>query len=307
MTDAAPSKLRIWLMAARPKTLGAAVAPVIIGTAIAYADMLDIHWPSLVSALLGAMLIQIGTNFANDYFDFVKGTDTKERIGPTRATQAGLVSPKTMRLAFVATFAAALIPGAYIIYRGGWPFVLIGLVSIVCGILYTGGPFPLGYLGLGDVFVLIFFGPVAVCGTYYLHGLELTPAVAMPGVFDLLLAGIAPGLISVALLTVNNLRDVEQDKISGKKTLAVRFGRGFARLEFQACILLACLVLPLHFYWVTGNMLMWVVPAVTLPLASRTLRTVYRSTDGAALNRALGETGRLLIVFSIVFSAGWAL
>jgi len=307
MTTPAPSTLHIWLMAARPKTLGAAVAPVIIGTAIAYADMLDIHWPSLFCALLGAMLIQIGTNFANDYFDFVKGSDTTERIGPTRATQAGLVSPKTMRAAFILTFALALLPGAYIIWRGGWPFVVIGLVSIVCGILYTGGPFPLGYLGLGDLFVLIFFGPVAVCGTFYLHGLEFTPVVAMTNVTDLLRAGAAPGLISVALLTVNNLRDIEQDKVSGKKTLAVRFGRNFARFEFQACILLACLVLPLHFYWVTGKILMWVVPAVTLPLAQGALRTVYRSTDGAALNHALGATGRLLIVFSIVFSAGWAL
>lgn len=307
MTTDAPPALRIWLMAARPKTLGAAVAPVVIGTAIAYADLIDIHWPSLICALLGAMLIQIGTNFANDYFDFVKGSDTTDRIGPTRATQAGLVAPSTMRNAFLIAFALALIPGAYIMWRGGWPFLIIGLLSIVCGILYTGGPFPLGYLGLGDVFVLIFFGPVAVCGVYYLHGLELAPAAAMPGVLDLLLAGVAPGLISVALLTVNNLRDIEQDKRSGKKTLAVRFGRSFARLEYQACILLACLVLPLHFYWVTGKMLMWVVPAVTLPLASRALRTVYRSTDGDALNRALGETGRLLIVFSIVFSAGWAL
>ncbi len=307
MTPPAPSTLRIWLLAARPKTLGAAVAPVIIGTAIAYADLLDIHWPSLICALLGAMLIQIGTNFANDYFDFVKGSDTTARIGPTRATQAGLVSPKTMRTAFILTFALALLPGAYIIWRGGWPFVIIGIVSIICGILYTGGPFPLGYLGLGDLFVLIFFGPVAVCGTFYLHGLEFTPVVAMTSAVDLVLAGIAPGLISVALLTVNNLRDIEQDRISGKKTLAVRFGRTFARFEFQACILLACLVLPLHFYWVTGNMLMWVVPAVTLPLAQGTLRAVYRSTDGVVLNQALGATGRLLIVFSIVFSAGWVL
>ncbi|MFA6243849.1 MAG: 1,4-dihydroxy-2-naphthoate polyprenyltransferase [Candidatus Hydrogenedentales bacterium] len=307
MATPAPSTLRIWLMAARPKTLGAAVAPVIIGTAIAYADLLDIHWPSLFCALLGAMLIQIGTNFANDYFDFVKGSDTTERIGPTRATQAGLVSPKTMRAAFIAAFALALLPGAYIIWRGGWPFVIIGVVSIICGILYTGGPFPLGYLGLGDLFVLIFFGPVAVCGTFYLHGLEFKPVVAMTSAVDLILAGIAPGLISVALLTVNNLRDIEQDRVSGKKTLAVRFGRTFARFEFQSCILLACLVLPLHFYWVTGNMLMWAVPAVTLPLAAGASRTVYRSTDGAALNQALGATGRLLIVFSIIFSAGWVL
>lgn len=286
--------VKVWLLAARPKTLPAAVAPVVIGSAIAYHDAGMLHWPSFVCALIGAILIQIGTNFANDYFDFVKGTDTAERIGPTRATQAGLIKPETMRLAFIVAFALALIPGAYIIYRGGWPYLAIGVVSIICGILYTGGPFPLGYLGLGDVFVLVFFGPVAVCGTYFLHALDLTR--------DVFIASLAPGLISCALLTVNNLRDVEQDRVGNKLTLAVRFGRGFARTEYVLCIVIACAAIPIYFAAISRNFGFLVVPIIGALIARSPLIAVLRSDEGPALNNALASTGKLLLVFSAVFS-----
>lgn len=291
--------LTVWLMAARPKTLPAAVAPVVIGTAIAYHDLQSVHSASFACALIGAILIQIGTNFANDYFDFVKGTDTAERIGPTRATQAGLIAPNTMRFAYLFAFALALAPGAYIIHRGGWPFLAIGLISIVCGILYTGGPFPLGYLGLGDIFVLIFFGPVAVCGTYYLHALELTPDVAA--------ASLAPGLISTALLSVNNLRDADQDRAGNKRTLAVRYGRMFARGEYILCVVVSCLFIPVYFAAITRNLWFLVVPAVCAVVVRAPLTAVLSSTDGPTLNNALASTGKLLLAFSVVFSLCWVL
>lgn len=292
-------KFKIWASAARPKTLPAAIAPVIIGTAIAYHEISMVHWPSFACAMLGAVLIQIATNLANDYFDFVKGTDTAERIGPTRATQAGLVSPRTMRFAFIVVFTIALLPGAYIIYRGGLPYLAIGVISIICGILYTGGPFPLGYLGLGDIFVFVFFGPVAVGGTYYLHVLHLSR--------DVVVAGFAPGLISTALLTVNNLRDIEQDRVGGKRTLAVRFGRGFARAEYLIAIALACAAIPLYFAAASHNYWFLTVPGLCAIAARGPLRAILKQSDGPALNAALASTGKLLLVFSAAFSVCWLL
>jgi len=290
------SRIKIWLLAARPKTLWAAVGPVIIGTAMAYGyGMVD--WLSLVCALTGAVLIQIGTNLANDYFDFVKGTDTHNRIGPTRATQAGLVSPQAMRRAYLIAFGLALIPGAYIIWRGGWPFLAIGIISIICGILYTGGPFPIGYIGLGDLFVLIFFGPVAVGGTYYLHTLSIDSSA--------IIAGLAPGLISVAILSVNNMRDIDEDRRAGKRTLAVRFGRRFARLEYLFCMLVAAFVIPLYFYAIADNRLFTLVPLIIITAAVPAIKTVFASTDGETLNGVLAKTGKLLLLFSIIFSLGW--
>jgi 1,4-dihydroxy-2-naphthoate polyprenyltransferase len=285
-------------MAARPKTLGAAVAPVVMATAIAWQDG-AFHWPSALCALAGAMLIQIGTNFANDYFDFVKGTDTEERVGPTRATQAGLVAPETMRLAMIITFGLVALPGAYILYRGGWPFLVIGVASIACGVLYTAGPLPLGYIGLADLFVLVFFGPVAVCGTYYLQAHALTTPVVV--------ASLAPGLLSVALLTVNNLRDIEQDRKAGKRTLAVRLGRTFAQYEYAAAIGVACVVVPLYLYLTTERRFLPLVSIVVLGMGAGGIRTVFTETEGPPLNRALGLTGRLLLVFSLLFSLGWIL
>jgi len=295
--DTANPALSIWFQAARPKTLAAGIAPVVVGTAMAAADA-RFHALSAFCAFAGAILIQIGANFANDYFDAVKGCDTEERIGPVRAVQAGLVSPGAMRWAAGIVFLAACAPGLYIVWRGGWPFVAIGLVSILCGVLYTGGPYPLGYLGLGDLFVLVFFGPVAVGGTYYVQALALPP--------EAVIAGLAPGLFSVAILTVNNLRDIEQDRQAGKKTLPVRLGRTFARVEYVVSIIAACTIIPLSLAWRTGH---WGAMASILVLvaAPPTIRTVLEKTDGPPLNDALARTGRLLLLFAFLFSAGWTL
>ena len=289
------SQTKIWFLAARPKTLPAAAAPVVIGTALAVADG-RFHGLSALCALLGALLIQIGTNFANDYFDHAKGADTGGRIGPLRVTQAGLVRPKTMRAATALVFLLACVPGLYLVVRGGWVFVVIGLASILCGVLYTAGPYPLGYHGLGDLFVLVFFGPVAVAGTYYAQALELHGhAIAM---------GFSTGLFSVAILAVNNLRDIDQDRVAGKKTLAVRCGRTFARGEYLVALIVGGGVSPLALCANAGR---W--PAlgslVVLMLAAPTVRAVFTRTDGPSLNNALASTGQLLAVFSLLFSIGW--
>ena len=287
--------LNIWWEAARPKTLPAAAAPVIMGTAMAFHDGF-VFLPAALAALAGALLIQIGTNLANDYFDYLKGADNKERLGPTRATQAGLVSPGTMKWAFILTFALAFVVGLYLIFRGGWPILFIGLASILFGILYTGGPYPLGYNGLGDIFVLIFFGPVAVGGTYYVQALEINHVV--------LLAGLAPGLISTAILTVNNLRDINTDASAGKRTLVVRFGAGFAKKEYILSISAACL-LPLLLIYLTRENFYSVLTLFALIPAVPGIKTVLGNEHGAALNKTLADTGKMLFVYSIIFSVGW--
>lgn len=289
------STLKIWIDATRPKTLPAAAAPVIMGSAMAFNDGL-LHLPAALAALFGALLIQIGTNFANDYFDYIKGADTKERLGPTRATQAGLVKPSIMKMAFILTFLLAFIIGLYLIYRGGWPLFFIGILSILLGILYTGGPYPLGYNGLADIFVLIFFGPVAVGGTYYVQALEINQVV--------LLAGLAPGLISMAILTVNNLRDIHTDAKAGKRTLAVRFGAGFARLEYLLSLIAACL-LPLLLVYLTQENFYSVLTLFALIPAVPGIKLVFTGISGPPLNQVLADTGRLLFLYSIIFSLGW--
>ena len=288
-------KIKIWFEAARPKTLPAAAAPVIMGSAMAFHDRV-MHFPSAIAALAAALLIQIGTNLANDYFDFVKGADDKGRLGPTRATQAGLVAPSTMKRAFILTFLLAFIIGLYLIYQGGWPILLIGLLSILFGILYTGGPYPLGYNGLGDIFVLIFFGPVAVGGTYYVQALEINHVV--------LLAGLAPGLISTAILTVNNLRDINTDANAGKRTLVVRFGVGFAKKEYILSIMAACL-LPLLLIYLTSENFYSVLTLFALIPAVPGIRTVLSNKHDVALNKVLADTGKMIFVSSIIFSVGW--
>ena len=291
------SMLKAWLLAARPKTLWAGVAPVIIGTAMAITD-LTAHWPAAACALIGSLLIQIGTNFANDYFDYVKGVDTTDRIGPTRATQSGLVSAAAMKWATVVTFALVLLPGAYLVARGGWPLAVIGILSVLFGVLYTGGPRPLGYLGLGDVFVLFFFGPIAVGGTYYAQALAVTWPVVM--------AGFAPGLLSVAILTVNNLRDVEQDRAAGKRTVAVRFGTTFAKVEYIVAVLVATVAIPACLVLFSDERRpLALLSVVAVFAALPTARTVFTSSDGPALNEALAATGRVLLLFSLLFSGGW--
>lgn len=289
--------IRTWIMAARPRTLWAAVAPVAVGSAMALDDGAA-HLPAAVAALLGAVLIQIGANFANDYFDFAKGADNDERLGPLRVTQAGLARPRTMRIAIGLIFGLAVLTGAYLVGRAGWPIVILGLLSVVFGLLYTGGPYPLGYHGWGDLLVLVFFGPVAVGGTYYVQALTINTTV--------LLAGLSPGLFSVAILTVNNLRDMDSDRRSGKNTLPVRFGRSFARGEYVAVIALGSAI-PALLHASFGShpcaALTLVTPLFAIPL----IRTVLKSRDGPALNITLAHTGKLLLLFAVLFSVGWLL
>jgi 1,4-dihydroxy-2-naphthoate octaprenyltransferase len=292
-----PGGLKTWILASRPRTLPAAAAPVIMGTAMAYGEGLH-HFPSAAAALVCALLIQAATNFVNDYADFKKGTDDPDRIGPLRVTQAGLVTPRQMKRAIWLTFTIAVLLGLYLVYRGGWPIALIGVLSILSGVLYTEGPYPLGYLGLGDIFVFIFFGPAAVGGTFYVQALTVDWVV--------ILAGFAPGLLSVAILTVNNLRDVEGDEKAGKRTLAVRFGRGFAMKEYFYSILAACLI-PVAIYLVTGKYRLACLGVLTLFFAPGVLRVVFSRTDGPSLNNALAATGRLLLIYGILFSLGWIL
>lgn len=288
-------QLQIWTEAARPKTLPAAAAPVIIGSALAFSDQ-GFHLFSALAALCAALFIQIGTNLANDYFDYKKGADTQERLGPTRATQAGLVSPQVMKRAFVIAFSMAFLIGLFLIYRAGWPVLLIGLTSILFGILYTGGPFPLGYNGLGDIFVLIFFGPVAVGGTYFVQTLQINNII--------LLAGLAPGLISTAILTVNNLRDMHTDAKAGKRTLVVRFGVGFARVEYFFCLIVAFLI-PVCLFLLSSTSIYSLLTLLVLVPALPGLKTVFGNNHGVILNDVLASTGKVLFLYSIVFSIGW--
>ncbi|MBN1869272.1 MAG: 1,4-dihydroxy-2-naphthoate polyprenyltransferase [Candidatus Omnitrophica bacterium] len=286
-----------WILAARPKTLPAAIAPVMIGTAMAFGDGVH-HFPTALICLLAALAIQIGTNMANDYYDFKKGTDTADRIGPTRVTQAGLIKPASMRRGYILAFVMAALLSIYLVQRGGRPIAIIAVLSILSGILYTAGPYPLGYIGLGELFVLVFFGPVAVAGTYYVQSYEMNTAVVV--------AGLSPGLISVAILTVNNLRDISSDLKAGKRTLAVRFGRPFAYYEFLFSIILASLV-PVCIYYIIEDHKAILASVTVLLIAIPTIKTVLTKSDGLSLNRALASTGRLLLIYSVLFSIGWIL
>ncbi|MDC0224360.1 1,4-dihydroxy-2-naphthoate polyprenyltransferase [Deltaproteobacteria bacterium] len=286
---------KVWILAVRPKTLGAALAPILIGTAMAFAEGKG-HTGAALAALLGALLIQIGTNFSNDYFDFIKGADTKERLGPMRATQAGLVTPEAMFRNFILVFGLAFLVGIYLVYRGGWPIVIIGILSIASGILYTGGPMPLGYMGLGDLLVLFFFGPVAVGGTFYVQSLEISEVV--------ILAGFGPGLLATALLAVNNLRDEPTDKKVGKRTLAVRIGPGFARLEYLTSFALA-LILPFVLAFWTGTRWLACLSVLILIPGWTAIRQIKSGVEGLELNETLAVTGKLIIIYGVLFSFGW--
>ncbi|MFO0558901.1 MAG: 1,4-dihydroxy-2-naphthoate polyprenyltransferase [Polyangiales bacterium] len=287
--------LQAYVLGARPKTLLIAVAPVMVGvaTAVAMVGAASVRWAAGLAALLGAVWITIGTNFANDVFDYEKGADTAERLGPTRVTQAGLLTPSQVRAAMVGSFAIAMVCGAYLLMVAGWPVLAIGIVSIVAGIAYTGGPFPLGYNGLGEVFVFVFFGLVAVCGTVFVS----TGAVgALPW-----LMAIPSGALASCVLLVNNVRDVETDTVAGKRTLAVRFGRPFGVKLYVLALALAYGAPALA---VALGMARWpaaVLPLLSAPLAVRLAKKV-NDERGELLNARLGQTAALLLLHSVLLS-----
>jgi 1,4-dihydroxy-2-naphthoate octaprenyltransferase len=294
----APGSARAWLLAARPATLSAAVVPVAVGSACAAAAAAGFRPGPALAALLGAVFIQIGTNFANDVFDYEQGADTAERLGPTRATQAGLLTPRAMRVGMIAAFGLAVLAGLYLVWVAGWPVVAIGVASVLSGIAYTGGPYPLGYHGLGDVFVLVFFGFVAVCGTAFVQ-LGQVPALAW-------WASVPIGSLATAILVVNNVRDRVTDAKAGKRTLAVRLGRGGGVAEYVLLVLVS--------YATPGILLVlglarWPVllPVLTLPLALAQIRVLVAGVEGPALNLCLKRTAQTLLAFGLLFAAGLAL
>jgi 1,4-dihydroxy-2-naphthoate octaprenyltransferase len=288
-----PSSLKIWLLAVRPKTLPAAAAPVVVGTAVAINEGVFRPGPAL-AALLAALLLQIGSNLANDVFDYKKGVDTTKRLGPMRVTQAGLLTPTHVLVGMWTVFGLAALIGLYLIWVGGWPVVVIGLASIAAAVAYTGGPFPLGYHGLGDLFVFIFFGLVAVCGSYYVQAGTIS--------WLALWSAVPVGVLVVNILVVNNLRDIDTDRSAGKKTLAVRLGSRGAQSEYLLLLALAYLV-PL-LLWLLGKTSPWVMLAwLSLPAAWPPTRLVLMK-NGSILNQALAGTARLALIFAVLFSVG---
>ncbi len=289
-----PSGLRIWLMAARVRTLPAAIAPVLVGTALA--GYLHVFHPlRFAAALVGAMFIQIGTNLSNDYSDARRGADTEDRLGPVRVTAGGLVPPRQVLIATYLTFGIAVLAGVYLIIVAGWQLLLVGAASILAGVLYTGGPKPYGYEGLGELFVFLFFGIVAVAGSFFVQVKHLD--------WEAFALAVPVGLIASGLLVVNNVRDIETDRRAGKRTLAVRLGRPRTRRLFAAMIYLAYVLTPVT--WVFGPLKPWLfLPWLTLPLAARVVRVVRTHVDGLSLNQALAQTGMLQLAFCTLLAAG---
>ena len=291
---AIPSGIRIWLMAARPRTLPAAVAPVLVGTA--WAGFAHVFHPlRFVAALLGAIFIQVGTNLSNDYSDARRGADTEDRLGPVRVTAGGLVPPKQVLVATYASFGLAVLFGAYLVAVAGWELLLVGAASILAGVLYTGGPKPYGYEGLGEVFVFLFFGIVAVAGSYFVQVKHLD--------WEAFALAVPVGLLASAILVVNNFRDIDSDRRAGKRTLAVRLGREGTRALFATIVYLAFVLAPVT--WAFGPTTAWVLlPWLTLMFAAGIVRVVRNSTDGPSLNEALAHTGMLQLAFCVLLSAG---
>jgi 1,4-dihydroxy-2-naphthoate octaprenyltransferase len=285
------SRLAIWLAAARPRTLPAAIVPVAVGTACV-AAVGRVAWLPALAALAGSLAIQIGTNFANDVFDAERGADGPDRIGPTRAVSAGLISAASMKRAMVIAFAIAAAFGLYLVTVGGWPICVVGVLSILSGIAYTGGPYPLGYHGLGDVFVMVFFGIVAVCGTAFVQ-LGHVPGLAA-------LAALPVGALATAILVVNNLRDRATDARVGKRTLAVRLGRRGVLVEYVGLLALAYAIpagIAFCHHWAA-------LPLVTAPLAIARVRALLRATTGPEFNDCLAGTAKLMMLHGVLFAVG---
>jgi 1,4-dihydroxy-2-naphthoate octaprenyltransferase len=287
------SPLGAWMLATRPRTLPAAVSPVMVGTAMAVADGKFEFMPAF-AALLGALLLQIGVNLANDYFDFKKGIDTSERLGPVRVTQSGLISPDRVRLAMIVIFSGASAVGFYLTAVAGWPVLAVGMACILASLAYSGGPFPLASHGLGDLFVFIFFGLVAVCGTYYVQALTVTTQV--------LWLSVPVGFLITAIIVVNNLRDIPTDQKSGKNTLAVILGERGTKLEYLLLVI-GAYIMPAAFF-LSGGFPVWVLlPLISIPLSIPNIIAVHKD-KGSSLNQVLAKTAALSLVFSLLLSAG---
>lgn len=297
------NRRQAWWLAIRPKTLPAAVGPVLVGIGLAVGDGVFSLLPAL-AALTGALLLQIASNLANDYYDFVKGYDQADRTGPTRVAASGLISLRELKLGLAVVLALAALVGAYLIWVGGLPILIIGVAGMISAVIYSGGPFPLSANGLGDLFVFVFFGLAAVVGTYYVQALTVTPAVWI--------AAIAPGTLITAILVVNNLRDIDTDARANKRTLAVRLGRAGARGEYTLLLLLAYLT-PAAMLAVSalgGAVrpvdLLALLPWLTLPKALRLRGVIYSGVEGPVLNKTLAGTAQLSLWFSALFAVGLA-
>ena len=289
-----PSAVRIWVMAARLRTLPAAIAPVLVGTSLALGNG-TFHPLAFVAALFGAIFIQVGTNLSNDYSDARRGADTEDRLGPVRVTAGGLVPPRQVLIATYFSFGLAVCCGIYLIAVAGWALLAVGAASILAGVLYTGGPRPYGYEGLGELFVFLFFGIVAVVGSYFVQVQDLP--------WEAFVCAVPVGLLASAILVVNNVRDLETDRRAGKRTLAVRLGRERTRDLYAAMLAGAFITAPLP--WPLGSMDAWLLlPWLALPLAVKVARVVRSRVDGPSLNGALAQTGMLQLLFCLLYSAG---
>lgn len=292
-----PGSLRAWVLAVRPPTLTAAIVPVAVGTSVAVRDG---YWQPLaaLAALVGAIALQIGANFANDLSDFRRGADNEHRLGPPRATQLGLLTERQVVGAILASFGVATVAGLYLVYVGGWVIIAIGLASMLAAVTYTGGPWPFGYRGLGEVFVFVFFGVVAVAGTYYVQ------AGAIAG--HVIAASIPVSLTVTAILVVNNVRDIDTDRLAGKYTLAVYLGRRLARTEFV--LVVAGAYAAAAALWLLGDFSGWVLLSwLSVPAAFVPVGAVLARTDGPGLNHALRQTARLHLLFGMLLAVGVAL
>lgn len=288
------NRIQVWVYASRPKTLGIGISPVVIGTTLAMSQGI-FHPVLFLFTLLTSIAIQIGTNLANDYFDFMKGADTQERKGFMRVTQAGLVAPTQMKKAMIATFCIACLCGSYLIWNGGLPIAILLALSITLGVLYAGGPLPLAYLGLGELFAFLFFGPIAVLGTYYLQTGILSKEAFM--------IGVSPGAFSMAFLIVNNVRDIDEDRAANKKTMAVRFGKTFGKCQYLFSIFFT--LIPVLFLYPDHpfSLLTLLVLLPAIPLMRRMVD--YR--DPRQLNQLFAKTGQLQWLFTLLFCIGWIL
>jgi len=287
------SKLNLWITASRPKTLPAAVTPVIVGSAIAGFEN-KFNFVPAVFALIISLLIQIATNFVNDLYDFLKGTDKPDRVGPQRLLTSGLISPQEMKRAIYLTFGLAFLLGLYLVNLGGWIVLLIGVLSIAAGVNYTAGPFPFAYNGLGDLFVFIFFGIVATVGTYFVQALSFSSLA--------LWASVPVGLLITNILVVNNYRDADEDKLADKKTLAVRLGKSFARMQYLISIIISYAILfVIYFEYQTT---VWIfLPLLSIPLAIKLIGMIY-TLSGSPLNKTLALTGIFSTLYGLLFAIG---